>query len=199
MAVDLQSRLGRMEQVDVEILRRWLPPFYKAPQDVACMVVGASSVREGSIWREYHADAEKVRVAACNPADLSGLRSVIGQYDASAFGWPQGDALHQFTWASLLTELDPDRSQFDVTSIRNPDLVDTQEWAAIFLRAAEWTAPKGVIVTLVRNTDLEQYDNLLGRLRQHGMSPMYSGPTGYASPFGENFHHTIGIFRPSLI
>jgi hypothetical protein len=154
---------------------------------------------------QFGIPVEKTKVAACNIDEMPPSMETLERfrYDHGSFGRFHGDAKTSYPFMSALGAFDGFERKFDLTYIRNPDFI--RDWEYVFREALEWTASDGgVMVTLVRENDVRKYQGLLSALKnQFNIEPVFSGETGISCSksnldiFSENFHHTIGIFKPA--
>ena len=189
---------------DLYIFEEIVRPFYSPSRQPIAMCVGVMGEKSPRSLRAFHERCygiprQDTKVVGCNKRDFSGHEFLLPDYDFLMTGF-QGDATHEFTWHMPFGEFDVNRWQYDLSLIRNPDLVSVDEWSAIFRRGMQYTGPDGVLVTIIRERDVRKYQNLLGQLKEHEIEPAFSGQTGIKNPqdsFRENHHHTIGIFKSS--
>ena len=88
------------------------------------------------------------------------------------------------------------RQKVDMTYIRNPDLVNEWDWSSIYGRALEFTERSGVVVTLIRESDVRRFQTVASVIKQRfGAEPIISQKTGMTldDRTHDNFHHYIGI------
>jgi len=196
------------EEKDVEIFQKLVTPHYTPCNNPLAMAVGATMPTEKSAIkiynkRQFGIPLENTRVAMTNINKMPPGRDIPRfQYDHSSFGL-MGDARLSTCYMNALDAFNGFERNFDLVYIINPDLIDNSKWLYVFARALECTASEGgVTVTLIREKDVQKYDNLLSLLkREFNIEPIFSGKTnicvnrGY-SCFSEDFHHTIGIFKP---
>lgn len=201
--MEVEEDLYRAEDVDLKIFDKFVTPHYKPSESPLCMCVGASCVHEGRMLREYHhktfGNNGSIRIAACNIGSY--CPGLTTEYDLEIYDPLRGDATTNFPYHMAMGTLSPNTSSdFDLVYIRNPDLEETIKWHTIFHRALDNIEPTGVVVTLIRETDLPNYRELLSHLENDGINPVVSSQTGFSwgkedSLFGENFVHTIGVFK----
>jgi hypothetical protein len=166
------------------------------------MVVGYSSLREAQILRGFHEDSygftpQALKVVGCNIAERRAA-GTTDSLDRLYMGHFAGDAKDSFTWLKPFGDLGIyDRFCYDLSYIRNPDLLDTQDWGAVFARAIEMTASTGVVVTLVREADVSSFSRLQRHLeRQYDMRPALVTPTEMKledDPLRQHF--LLGVFQ----
>ncbi len=193
--------LNMLDELDLEVLCRHVPAHYQPTPRPIVMCVGALFDVEAATLRQFHHDAYHIPphdtiVAACNTTDTPvSARSADG-FDYAQFGWMNGDARRDLTWMGPLMKTK--RVAYDLSSIRNPDLVRTHEWADVFGKALIWTLPSGVVITQIKSHDAHLYTRLLAEIEaRYDVRPVFSGVTGVGDeddPF-ENDYHTIGIFQ----
>jgi hypothetical protein len=195
------------EELDLYLFETIVKPYYSPSAKPLSMVVGALGEKAARVLKQFHKTAygipfENNKVIACNKKNLPGAPFMC-DYDNVLSGEMRGDAALEFTWAAPFLEMEEEFRKYDISFVRNPDLVDTGNWGNVFSRALEYTRPEGALVTIVREYDAQRYSNLLKFLGEFDIQPVYSGLTGIINDRPErallgsnNFHHTIGIFKP---
>lgn len=194
---------GIQEPFDLYIFEKFLPEFYTPSKKPWIMSIGTSSIKESLIMKKFHEriydiNPHSVKVTACNINPYSKDLSTFQDYDFKQFGHNEGDGTQDLTWVSPFLDNEDKRYQYDLTYIRNPDLIDLHLWHIIFEKAINYTKKDGAVVTLIRETDKQRYeDGLLDIIeKDFDIRPAFSEETkieGYPYP---NFHNTIGIFKP---
>jgi len=200
-----------MAEPDPEILSKFVTPHYAPCDNPVAMAVGTISPSEKGTIKMYHQKQfgipiVKTRVASTNigPETPGVVSTSRWRYDHSSFGL-LGDARMDYCYITALSDINGFHRKFDMIYIRNPDLIG-EDWDYVFARAMEYVEKDGgVAVTLIRKYDTKKYGGLLDRLKsKFNMEPVFSSKTGisldegkYAEVYNEDFHHTIGIFKPT--
>jgi len=157
------------EVLDISILDKFVKPLYQPRATPLAMCVGYSLVREGMILRGFHElsyqfNYDTPLVVACNQRDIP-VAGTTDRLNKLYTGAAYGNAEDPTTWLAAFTYLGiNDHFSYDLSYIRNPDLLDITLWAKVFLQAVEMTAPTGVVVTLIRLDDVTKFDKLCNRL-----------------------------------
>lgn len=192
------SDLRKYELADLKIFEKFVTPHYTPSPKPIAMCVGASSINEGRILKAFHGSkfGLDLKVAACNTLPFE--RRDPKSYDFEIYDQVLGDAKMSFPYDFATAEMNLEPRGFDMIYIRNPALVEMDYDQFIFERALLHVAPKtGVVVTLIRQGDVEKYLDLLSRLSYNKITPVFSGKTGIKldCPGLEDFTYTIGIFK----
>ncbi len=197
------SSIAMVEPLDLFILEHFCTSIYQPSEHPQAMSVGPFSVREGTVLRAFHKHmyGRQVKVAGCNNFTPARRLSVQNDLDVALFDPLFGDATYSHTWMTPCADGDFPDVQFDMSYIRNPDLVNMQKWAAVFAKAYEFTKPKGIVVTLVRKNDVDKYKELERAVKhEYDMTPIISTPTGIEKLSGVNrdiaeLCHYLGVFK----
>jgi hypothetical protein len=189
------------EAQDIVILDKFVKPLYEPSAVPLAMCVGYSCVREGAILRDFHERSygfnyDAPKVIACNIREFE-LAGTNDRLDKVYMHPVTGDVRDCFTWMKPLLDLGvTNRLSYDLSYIRNPDLVIIRDWAAVFGRAVEMTSSTGVVVTLIRESDAERFEDLKDYLKdQFQVEPTLVTPTGMDLP-GDDIgqHHLLAVF-----
>ncbi len=192
------------EIVDLEVYREFLKPNIEPREEPNGMVVGAlfdweASVIKNFFEREYGIKKEKTKVAGCSLEN----RTIFNKekaFDYLKTGRIEGDASYCNLWLDSLNKMKIKNFSYDLVSIRNPDLVNIDNWTKVYLKSLEYLEPKeGALITLIREEDVERYEKVEKNIKKiSGIEPVLYGETGveYKDAW-INPQHTIGIFKNS--
>lgn len=205
--LDFDNQFHNIEQVDLLTLEKILPQFYKPTDSPCCMCVGVLMLHEARLMKYFHhnvygAPVESTKVAGVSNRNLP-ESPLLDVYDYKQFHELFGDARQDPTWAFSLNELCQDREKYDLAYIRNPELFSStiRDHVLMFARALTWTSTQGAVVTMIRETDSNNYEIFLRELQQAtGVKPVFSEKidlAGIKSLHGRMFHGEIGIFKPT--
>lgn len=201
-ATPTSSPLYPFEQQDSAILDKFVKPYYQPSEVPLVMSVGYSCIREGMILRDFHERSygfshDAPKVIACNIHEFK-LAGTSDQLDKIYMGPAAGNLLDGYTWFKPLIDLGiSERCSYDFSYVRNPDLVDITKWGYLFTRAVEMTSPTGVVVTLVRRSDVTQFDKLRRYLQgSSSIEPALVCETGMSlSSDSLDQHHLLAVFK----
>ncbi len=194
------------EAIDLFLLQKYVTPNYQPRENPWVMDVGAASAKIGLVTKVFHLTEFNIpysnsTVVGINIHKISGVYRAERGYDILNSGPLEGgDALQDFTWVLPFMGSEENIPKYDLTIIRNPDLINLEKWRTIFRKALQYTREQGSVVTLIRETDVEKYEQLLKGLKKgFGIEPTISEETKIENDLrsnnSENYHHTIGIFK----
>jgi hypothetical protein len=192
--------MNDLEKLNLKIFELFIPEFYTPSENPYAMSVGASSTREATIIKQFHENKysipyERVKVAACNSMPYPDDSPWLDIYDFNNFGFT-GDATQEFTWAMPFMDSGSETMDYDLVYIRNPDLINLNEWGIIYYRAIQFVKESGVVVTLIRESDVHKYESVLNYLSGHDIKPVFSDETNIGlENSSEDFHYLLGVFK----
>ena len=178
--VSPRSKVEQLLRADIEVLSRFASLHYVSPSNPAVMCVGAGGVREDLVVRQFHQakygiDRKHVKIAACTLSNVA----PFGDYDLTMAGRIEGNAIYEMLWTQSLFKLGLDQVTYDMVYVRNPDLVNHRDWAAVFARSICQISPNGIFVTMVRGDDIEDLRGVLDILREvNSFEPVLFQETG---------------------
>jgi len=193
------------EAIDLFLLQNYVKPNYQPSVEPWVMDVGALGVKTARVAKHFHLEEfgipySKTTVVGINTRPIHPeYRYIMDIYDIVQSGPMEGNALNEFTWAApFMKNSGAERLGYDLTIIRNPDLVNIQNWEGVFMRALEYTRGQGSVVTIIREGDVQKYERLLSGLKNNfGVKPIISEQTKVENDLMPvNHQHTIGVFKP---